>query len=376
MNHGRTVGFEEEFLLVDATGVPTPEADLVLGRLLADLDPGESERFKPELQKVQIESVSGVHTGMKGLRSDLSTARQRLAAAADQCDLAVLPVGTAPACGAPEDVTTHSRYERIHQRYGEMTRSYTACGAHVHVGVDSAEQAVAVVNHLRPWLPILVAIGANSPFHNGRDSGYSSWRIAEQARFPGAGLPPFSRSADEYRERIAILMECGVLIDDHMSFWMARPSDAYPTVEVRAVDTAATVDDAVLQALLTRGLVHTAIRKLEAGIEGPPIDDQTAAAAVWAAARYGLDGPAIDPIEQRQVPAVQMVKNLTEWIADELEEVGDTAEATRLLTAVHQHGTGATRQRIAAASGLPGLVESFRLTSEFALAELSLEAGA
>ncbi|WP_327145953.1 carboxylate-amine ligase [Nocardia sp. NBC_01327] len=375
MEDRRTVGFEEEFLLVDANGVPAPKADLVLDWLRANLDPDESERFKPELQKVQIESVSGVHTSMKALHAELSTARQRLGAAADRCELAVLPVGTAPACGAAADVTTHSRYERIHHRYGEMTRSYTACGAHVHVGIDDAEQAVAVVNHLRPWLPILVAIGANSPFHHGRDSGYSSWRIAEQARFPGAGLPPFSRSAADYRERIAVLRECGVLIDDHMSFWMARPSDAFPTVEVRAVDTAATVDDAVLQALLTRGLVHTAIRKLDAGIEGPALDDQVAAAAVWTAARYGLDGPAIDPIGQIQVPAVRMVEKLTAWIADELEEVGDTAEATRLLTAVHQHGTGAARQRIAAVSGLPGLVESFRLTGEFAPAGMSFEEG-
>lgn len=362
MQHGRTVGFEEEFLLVDAGGILVPKAEMVLDWLSINLDQEESTRFKPELQPAQIESITGIHTRMETLRADLSTSRQRLAHAAVECGLAILPVGTAPAGETPADSTVENgRYARVQQRFGEMMRTYTACGAHVHVGVDGIEQAVAVVNHLRPWLPILAAVGANSPFHNGRDTGYSSWRIAEQARFPGAGLPPFARSADEYEQRIATLMECGVLIDEHMSFWMARPSDAYPTVEVRTVDTAATVDDAVLQAILTRGLVHTAIRKLEAGIEGPQLDDQVAAAAVWTAARYGLSGPAIDPVEEVPIPAIQLLDNMIAWIAAELEEAGDTAEAARLLSNLQRHGTGAERQRVAAESGMTGLVEAFRL---------------
>lgn len=131
------------------------------------------------------------------------------------------------------------------------------CGA--HAGVDDQDKAVAVVNHLRPWLPTLV--------------------------------------------------ERGVLIDQHMSFWLARPSESHPTVEVRAADTAATADDAVLQAVLTRGLVQTALRMPTEGIEGPRIDDQVEAAAVC-------------------------------------------------------HGTGATRQRIAAPLGIGDLVGAFRLTSE------------
>jgi carboxylate-amine ligase len=292
----------------------------------------------------------------------LGSARATLADAGRACGVAVLPIGTAPvrhsSAAAP---AISGRHAVMHDRYREMTREYDVCGLHVHVGVDDADLAVAVVNHLRPWLPTLLAVGGNSPFHAGRDSGYSSWRTAEQARFPGSGLPPFARSADDYDDELAKLVECGVLVDKRTSFWLARPSQVFPTVEVRAADAAATVDDAVLQAVLTRGLVRSALRRLDSGIEGPHIDEQVGAAAVWSAARHGLTGAAVDPIEETQVPAVHLLGALVAWIADDLEEVGDLALAQQLLATVQRHGTGAARQRVAARLGMRDLVDALAL---------------
>ncbi|MFB7719859.1 YbdK family carboxylate-amine ligase [Nocardia sp. NPDC056100] len=361
MRATRTMGFEEEFLLLDADGAAQPKAEAVLGWLRANPAPG-ALRFEPELQPIQVEAVSAVHTDMAGLRAELVGARERLAAAASECGVAVVPIGTAPRRWelAP-DAAMAERYACIQDRFEGAMRSYTACGAHVHVGVESRDLAVAVINHLRPWLPTLIAAGANSPFHGGRDSGYDSWRIAEQSRFPGFGLPPYTGSAADYDERIATLIDCGVLVDDHMSFWLARPSDAYPTVEIRAVDTAATVDDAILQAVLSRGLVHKAVHELAAGIEGPRFDAQLGAAAVWSAARFGLAGRAVDPVEGVRVPAIHLLDRMVEWISEELEELGDLDLAHRLLRTLRFAGTGADRQRAAARSGLAGLVDSFRL---------------
>lgn len=231
----------------------------------------------------------------------------------------------------------------------------------MHIGVDDPDLAVAIVNHLRPWLPTLIAAGSNSPFHDGHDSGYSSWRIAAKARFPGSGLPPYARSADEFESRVATLVECGVLVDDRMTFWLARPSAEFPTVEVRAADSAATVGDAMLQAVLTRGLVRTAIRKLSEGVEGPRIDQHVGAAAVWTAAKYGLTGPAVDPIEEVRVPATHMLSMLVAWIADELDELGDIPLTRQLLAMLESQGTGAVRQRAAARPGLRDLVAAFKL---------------
>ncbi|MFD6357144.1 carboxylate-amine ligase [Nocardia tengchongensis] len=357
-----TVGVEEEFLLVDPEGGPLAKSSAMLSWLRANVKVTEPARFKPELQPVQIEAVSAVHTEMAALGADLTAMRGELAAAGRACGASVLPVGTAPRTWDPEpDDHADGRHASIHDRFREMMRVYTACGMHVHVGVGEPDLAVGVLNHLRPWLPTLIAVGANSPFHNGRDSGYSSWRVAEQARFPGAGLPPFARSADDYDDRVATLVDCGVLLDEHMSFWLARPSDAYPTVEVRAADTAATIDDALLQAVLARGLVHSALTKLAVGAEGPRFDEQVGAAAVWSAARHGLTGPAIDPIGEARVPASHMLDGLIAWIADELEESGDVPLLRRLLSTLNRRGTGAARQRLAARSGFGDLVEAFGL---------------
>ncbi|MFF2554762.1 YbdK family carboxylate-amine ligase [Nocardia sp. NPDC058058] len=358
----RTVGFEEEFLLVGPEGEVLASSGAVLSWLHANLDASAAARFKPELQLVQVEAVSEVHTDMSGLRDDVVFAREQLAAAGDACEVAVLPIGTAPLdWHPPTEAAIPGRYARIHDRFEAMMRGYTACGAHVHVGVESPDLAVAVVNHLRPWLPTLIALGANSPFHGGRDTGFASWRVAEQSRFPGFGLPPFARSADDYDDRIAVLIDCGVLVDDHMSFWLARPSDAYPTVEIRAVDACASVDDAILQAVLSRGLVQTALGQLAAGIEGPRFDAQLGAAAVWSAARYGLDGPAVDPVQEIRVPAIHLLDRLLDWITPGLEELGDMNMARGLLNRVRRMGTGADRQRVAARSGLAGVVDLLRL---------------
>lgn len=360
----RTVGLEEEFLLVDQEGRPVPEFDALCGWLTDKLDAADSARFKQQPHPIQIEAISGVHTGMAALTAELLAARTTLAAAGAACGVTVLPVGAAPrATDDDAPLPCADRYTRIHDRYRGLLHDYTGCDTRVHVGVADPDRAVAVVNHLRPWLPTLLAVGANSPFHRGRDSGYSSWRGATRARFPGSGLPPYARSADDYDARIATLIECGTLVDEHTSFWLARPSKLYPTVEVRAADTAATVDDALLQAVLTRGLVQTALHRLDEGVEGPRIDEQVGAAAIWAAARYGLAGPAVDPIEEIRVPAILMLRSLVAWIADALADAGDTALAKRLLRTVERHGTGAARQRAAAAPGLAHLVAEFRLTN-------------
>ncbi|TSD99494.1 YbdK family carboxylate-amine ligase [Skermania sp. ID1734] len=356
---GRTVGVEEEFALVDAAGRLAPRRTAVLRRLV-----GSVGIFKPELHTAQVESVTPVRTDVEALRADLTTARSELAAAAAAEGCRVVPAGMpvgpamqqAPAPRAPGP----DRHARIRQLYAGAVGDYCACGCHVHVGVVDLDTAVAVVNHLRPWLPSLIALSANSPFQHGLDTGYASWRVVEQSKFPGFGIPPYLASAADYRERVGRLVECGILADERMSVWLARPSQVFTTVEVRAADVGLRVADALLQAVLVRGLVGSALRDLAAGIEGPVIDNQIGAAAVWSAARYGLDGPAIDPINEIQVPARTLVETMFAAIAPDLDELGDLDLARALLDAVLREGNGAYRQRCA---GIDAVLDRFALAA-------------
>lgn len=353
---GVTLGVEEEFLLVDAESRrPVGRADDVLATASAQCPAGTE--LHRELLTSQVEAASGVSTEIDGLAGQVTRARQTLARAAAEHGLLLVSTGTPPLPAAEPLITSGPRFARIAEMYATVATTYEVCGCHVHVGVADRHTAVAVMNHLRPWLPTLLAISANSPFSRERDSGFASWRMMEQARFPGAGVPPWFADAAAYDREVERLADCGVIVDSGMSFWLIRPSRHLPTVEFRVADALATTGETVLQAALSRALVGTALAELAAGREGPRIDDQTCAAAVWSAARYGLAGPAVDPLQGRTIPAVDRVEELVRRVRPSLEQRGDLGFVRQELAKLYRHGTGAARQLKAAAEGLGAVVD-------------------
>ncbi|KDN22256.1 carboxylate-amine ligase [Amycolatopsis rifamycinica] len=353
-----TMGVEEEFLLVNPrTGHASPCAEPVLARYRHHGPLPEGVRIHRELRLTQLEAASGVCTTADELRHQLTAARRVLAGAAAAEDCALLATGTpvGPGPATPPPAST-GRYAEIDAAYGAVVADYEACGCHVHVGVADPDTAVAVVNHLGRWLPTLLALSANSPFDQGRDTGYASWRMVLQSRFPGSGVAPHLRGHDEYRRAVETLVECGALVDPDQTFWLARPSGRFPTVEFRVADTALTVDHAVLQALLSRALVQRALTDLAEGREAAPLSPQVAAAAVWTAARHGLSGDLVDAAEQTRRPAWTLVDELVAHVQAPLAESGDLTEVRKLLDAVRDGGTGADRQRALTDAGTAAAV--------------------
>ncbi len=351
---GRTVGVEEEFFLVDrSSGRPVARAAEVLAA--ADSPPAGT-LLHDELLATQVEAVTGVSTTLDEVRTRLRQGRSTLATAADSQRAHIVATGTPPLTGPPAAIGRGKRFARIGEQYGGLLVGYESCGLHVHVGVPDRDTAVAVISHLRPWLPVLLALSGNSPFHAGVDTGYASWRMVQQARFPGSGVPPAFDSARAYDEEVARLVDLGVLVDDRMTFWLARPSPHLPTVEFRAADASITPDGAVLQAALSRALVRTALAETAAGREAPEVDSQVAAAGVWNAARHGLAGPGVDLVAQRTAPAGALVQQLVVRVRDALEDVGDLSAVRSTVAHLEQEGTGAERQRRAYAAGPAAVV--------------------
>lgn len=356
------MGVEEEFLLVDpASGATVPLAEKVVSpATAADLPAGAT--VQRELRDTQVEAATGVCASAAELRAHLVAGRRAVAVAARDHGVVAVASGS-PVRGSGGAVPSGlARFAAIDDMYGEVTRDYEACGCHVHVGVADRDTAVAVVNHVARWLPTLLALSVNSPFFRERDTGYGSWRIVQQSRFPGSGLAPHFPDHAAYRAEVDRLVDCGVIADEAQTFWFARPSPRLPTVEFRVADVASTVDEAVLQALLARALVRTALTDLDRGREANPVPAQAAAAAVWNAARYGLAGPGVHLGLYRQVPATDLVAALLDHVRDALAGTGDLPEVHLLLDRLRTGGTGADRQRRAAGGGgFPAVVTELTL---------------
>lgn len=326
-----TLGVEEEFQLVhEDTGQPAPYADAVLARAAKLPSPGDGSTLHGELLMSMAESATGICTSLAQVRRQLTGARSRLAQAAREEGVRLLALGVRPSPAAPRHISPTEHYESMHQMYGHLVAETETCGCHVHVGTLDKDQAVASNNHLRPWLPTLLALSANSAFHNGIDTGYASWRAIALSRWPTTQMPPHFTSVDHYEETFAALHRGGVLPAGANAYWWARPSRRLPTVEIRVADVSPTVDGAVLQAGLSRALVHTALNGATRQHPGRN-DDQLLAAALWTAARHGIKGPALHPHGGHQTLAADLAQELLIALRPALRETGDWEEVEHLL---------------------------------------------
>ncbi|NBE80524.1 carboxylate-amine ligase [Micromonospora rubida] len=337
-----TVGVEEEFLLVDPhTGTAVPAVDLVMEQVPAELR-GQVER---EFQTSQIEIGSPPGLELSSIRHSLGVLRRALSEAAERAGVRVLAIGTGPVDGPVPPVVDKPRFDRMIERFRLLVPGPGNNGMHVHVGVPDPETGVQVLNHVRPWLPILHAATVNSPFSAGVDTGYASWRSVEWERWPSVAPTPYLESHEHYERLIRQLIASGVMLDEGMLYWYARLSAKYPTVELRIGDVCPSVDDAVLVAALVRALVASAMTDIAEGRQPVRTDHHLLVAAHWRAAHDGLEGDGVDLTDGELRPAWELLDRLVERLRPALERHGDLAEVTDLLGGLRRHGTGAARQR-------------------------------
>lgn len=337
-----TVGVEEEFLLVDpATGAAVPAVEAVL----AEVPPELRGQVQREFQTSQIEIGSPPGLELSALRHGLGILRRELSDAAERAGVRMLAVGTGPVGGDPPALVDDPRFHRMIERYGLLAPGPGFNGMHIHVGVPDPEVGVQVLNRLRPWLPIVHAATTNSPFYDGRDTGYASYRSMLWNRWPPVGPTPWLDSHAHYERVVDQLIASGMLLDEGMLYWYARLSSHLPTVEIRIGDVCPSLDDTILVAALIRGLVAATLDDIDAGRPTPRIDHHLLVAAHWRAAHDGLEGLALDTFGDGTRPAWHLMRRLFEHVTPYLERHGDRETVSYLLGRLHTHGTGAARQR-------------------------------
>ncbi|MFI5914413.1 glutamate--cysteine ligase [Dactylosporangium sp. NPDC051541] len=337
-----TVGVEEEFLLLDPeTWLNAPRADAAR----AALDPAMHERSEIEFRRSMMEMVTPVCGDLAELRRRLRENRIAAGAAAEAVGARLVAVAATPV-GEPDlEVVDKPRFHAIARHYGPIAYDPALCGFHVHVGVPDRELAVQVCNAIRPWLPVVQALTANSPFHAGRDSGHASWRTIALERWPSCGPSPYLRSLDDYERVVAELVASGVMLDASMVLWWARPSLRWPTVEIRVGDVCPTAAETAVIAGLARALVSTAVAGIAAGFEVVQPPEHLLRAAHWNAAHAGVGGTLLDLRTHAARPAWELVEDLVALVGPALDRHGDRSLVEDGLFKLRGYGTGAQRQR-------------------------------
>jgi carboxylate-amine ligase len=353
----RSFGVEEELLLVaPETGQPRAVAGTVLQTLQHEVTASgggpdgrgggheAADALESELQQQQMETNTRPCRSLDELDREVRRCRSWAAGAAQRAGVQVAALATSPVSVEPT-IMDKERYQEIADVFGLTAQEQLTCGCHVHVEISSEEEGVATLDRIRPWLPVLLALSANSPFWQGRDSAYASFRYQVWGRWPTSGPTPAFGSAANYRSTVEQMMLTDTALDTGMVYFDARLSEHYPTLEVRVADVCLHAADAVLVAALVRALVETEARNWRAGQPGPNQRVELLRLAAWRASRSGLDGVLLDPATFRPQSAANVANSLLEHVYDALSDAGDADAVAELLAAVLERGNGAAFQR-------------------------------
>ncbi len=340
---GATFGVEEEFHLVDPeTYRLTRSPALAEAVLRHEVGP----HLHAEITTTQLESATGICTGLADLRAELVTTRAEAAGAAARAGVRILAASTHPFDSwHDQDITPAPRYQAMVDRWAGLALQQDICGCHVHVGVPDLDTAVAVMDRARPYLPVLLAMTGSSPFHDGVDTGHDSYRTMWWSRWPTTGPPEYLGSADRFREVVDGLVISGVIADSSHLYWDLRPSSHLPTLEFRLADVCTEVDDVVLHAALVRSLVRTLAGRAERGEPCPQPRPELLRAARWRAARHGLDDQLFDVLQNELVPARTAVRRLLTELREDLVDNDEWSTVVELVERLFERGTSSSRQR-------------------------------
>jgi len=354
-----TLGVEEEVMLLDPWTWGLAQAiEEVLPRLPGAL----AARVTAETHAGAAELATGVNATVGDAVRELRDLRTAMRETCAECGLAVASAGTHPfAVWRETAVSSGERYEVIYGSMRELARREPTFALHVHVGVPEPEDAIRAVNGLRAHLPVLLALSANSPFWQGRDSGLASARTPLFQAFPRVGIPRAFDGYADYVRSVDLLLRLEAFPEPTFLWWDVRPQPRFGTIEVRIMDAQVTLKATAALAAFVQCLVALELRN---GVA----DERQATPEVlvenrFLAARDGVEAALIDPVREQRVPVAELVGELLELCAPHARELGCAAELASVEDLLREPGAA---HQLAVARGpdrLPGLVSD--LAREF-----------
>ncbi|MDE0267795.1 MAG: carboxylate-amine ligase [Acidimicrobiaceae bacterium] len=337
-----TIGIEEEYFLVEQeTGHLIKKQPPGLMKKVAELRHGVVGK---ELLSSQIEIGTVVCNDLAYLRADIGLLRMAVTEAANAYGLAPIAASSHPfAKWRQQQVSEGERYQIITQDLQQVARQLVISGLHVHVGIEDPELRIDLMNQIAYFLPHLLALSTSSPFWEGRDTGLKSYRTSVFAPMPRTGLPEKFHSWSDFKQQVDVLVQAGIIEDSTKVWWAVRPSERYPTLEMRVTDLPTKMEDTIAIASAYLCLLRMLWRLRQDNQHWRSYSRLLVSENIWRAQRYGINDKLVDFGKSILVPFSDLMEEMIELVMPDAEALNCVQELEHIRT-ICQRGTSADRQ--------------------------------
>lgn len=336
-----TIGIEEEFQVID------PETRQLRSHMHQIVEGGKmilKEQVKSEMHQSVVEVGTNICKNIQEAKAEVIYLRKMVAELAAQQGLKIGASGTHPFSLWQEQlITDNPRYHEIVNEMQDAARSNLIFGLHVHIGIQNREQGIKLMNSARYFLPHIFALSTNSPFWQGRNTGFKSYRVKVFDKFPRTGIPDYFSSAEEYDRYINLLVKTKCIDNGKKIWYDIRLHPFFNTLEFRMCDIPMRVEETIALAALMQAIIAKLVKLMEQNLDFRHYGRSLIMENRWRAARYGMEGKLIDFGKEKEVPVADLTEELLEFVDDVVDELGSRNELNYIRTMI-ANGSGADRQ--------------------------------
>lgn len=336
-----TLGVEEEYMVIDPVTRELKSHDQKIVEIASQV---LKDHVKAEMHQAVVEVGTSICNNVEEARLDIARLRKYVSEVAASLNLKIGAAGTHPfSHWSTQLITPNPRYDEIVNEMQEAARSNLIFGLHVHVGISDKNMAIHIMNTVRYFLPHIYALSTNSPFWEGRNTGFKSFRTKVFDKFPRTGVPDYFNDWDDFKNYVNLLIKTSCIDNAKKIWWDVRVHPIFDTIEFRICDVPLLVEETIAITALFQALV---VKLYKLRLQNMSFIMYTRALInenKWRASRYGLDGKLIDFGKQEQVDARLLIHELLDFVDDVVDELG-SRQAINDVKKILKNGTGADRQ--------------------------------
>jgi carboxylate-amine ligase len=336
-----TLGVEEEYMVIDPVTRELKSHDQKIVEIASQV---LKDHVKAEMHQAVVEVGSSICKNVDEAREDITKLRKFVGQVAGDLNLKIGAAGTHPfSHWSTQLITPNPRYDEIVNEMQEAARSNLIFGLHVHVGLSDKNMAIHIMNTVRYFLPHVYALSTNSPFWEGRNTGFKSFRTKVFDKFPRTGIPDYFNDWDDFKNYINLLIRTRCIDNAKKIWWDVRVHPFFDTIEFRICDVPLLVDETMAITAIFQALVVKLYKLRKQNMSFINYNRALINENKWRASRYGLDGKLIDFGKQEELDTRALIQELLDFIDDVVDSLG-SRQAINYVQKILEHGTGADRQ--------------------------------